>query len=114
MGVYLVESWWLNGMVPSLCEDRGFLQGKSTPCGRQRRTSLNPLGHVYIFPPPYIRLQFLFPPPFLIPGAAMPRDLPCPSSNLTGLGSPEARNENITSLRRKMEKNENSFSLISI
>lgn len=48
MGVYLVESWWLNGMVPSLCEDRGFLQGKSTPRGRQRRTSLNPLDHVYI------------------------------------------------------------------
>ncbi|KYN33806.1 hypothetical protein ALC56_11882 [Trachymyrmex septentrionalis] len=51
----------------------------------------------YTFPPPYIRLQFLLL-PFLpdLPGAAMLRDLPCPSRNLTGPGSPEAPSENIT------------------
>lgn len=45
-----------------------------------------------------IHLQFPFP-PFL-----MLADLPCPSRNLTALGSPQARSENIISYNERWKK----------
>lgn len=86
----------LTGWFPPSCRPR-VPPRQIHPRGRQRRTPLNPLGHVYISAAaPYIRLQFLLLPSLPDPGATMPRDLPCPSRNLTGPGSPEASSENIT------------------
>lgn len=55
MGVYLVESCWLNGMVspsptPS-CADRGFLRGKSTPVEDNVAHPRTTLRATYTFPP---------------------------------------------------------------
>lgn len=95
MGVYLVESWWLNGMVPSLVQTAGSSKANPPPWKTTSHTLEPSRPHIH-FRPPYIRLQFLLLPSLPDPGATMPRDLPCPSRNLTGPGSPEAPSENIT------------------
>lgn len=95
-----MESWWLNGMVPYLAQTAGSSKA-NPPRGRQRRTPLNPLGHVYI------SAAYTSPIPLSTlpdPGAAVPADLPCPSRNLTGQGSTEVRSENITSSDERWRK----------
>jgi len=96
MGVYLVESWWLNGMVLSLVQTTGSSKANPPPWKTTSHTLEPSRPRIYISAAVYIRLQFLLLPFLPDPGAAMLRDLPCPSRNLTGPGSPEAPSENIT------------------
>lgn len=95
MGVYLVESWWLNGMVPSLVQTAGSSKANLPPWKTTSHTLEPSRPRIHFRRRIYVS-NFSFYRPFLDPGAAMPRDLPCPSRNLTGPGSPEAPSENIT------------------
>ena len=77
MGVYLVESWWLSGVVSSLVAAATSSKA-NPPCRRQRRGPLVLRGmyiyiyiYLYIHISPCARLQFLVP---LFHVATMPPD----------------------------------------